>query len=148
MKLLGLPRGLVQANGVVFVLFTGGLLPLAAHAFAGTDGVVRRAKLRSLNGDALARLARGAKNAPARGAHLCDAVLGENSPHELRALVVIAPPPELLLTQTVDLHAPSTDTSDPKFSRKPKTGHPSRAAVRSSQKQFDLGEPTIRAGLR
>jgi hypothetical protein len=97
MELLGFPRGLVRTNGVVLILLASRLLPLAAHAFAGAYRMVRGAKLRPFDRDALARLARGAKNAPTRGANLRDAVLCEDAFRELRAGVVITPRPKLRL---------------------------------------------------
>ena len=48
-----------------------------------------------------------------------ETVLGEDAFRELHARVVIAPRPELRLTQSVDPHADSSDTTDVRISRKP-----------------------------
>jgi hypothetical protein len=104
MELLRFPGRLVHADWVVLVLLASRFLPLATHAFAGPYCVVRRAEFGTLDRHALTRLSSGTQDPPTRGADLREPMLGEDAFCELHARVVIAPRPELRLTQSVDPH--------------------------------------------
>src|SRR6478736_4706355 len=90
---------------MVLVLLALGLLPLAAYAFARTDGMVSTTDAGSFDRDALCDAARGAQNDSAWRPHLRGTVRGVDLVHELDSERSVAPRTELRWVESVDIHA-------------------------------------------
>jgi hypothetical protein len=90
---------------MVLVLLAFGFLPLAADAFAWTDGMVSTTDARSFDGYALRYAARGTENDAAWCPHLRGAERRVDLIHELVSQRAVAPRTELRWVESVDLHA-------------------------------------------
>ena len=105
-QLLCFPVLLVDADRVVLLLLAGWLLPLAADALAGTDGVMGTARDGPFDGDShrFFRRSNSAKDAAAWCAELRISVLLEDAHLQCGSSITIAPRTELALIQTIELH--------------------------------------------
>jgi hypothetical protein len=94
---------------MVLVVLALWLLPLAAHAFAGANGVVGAANAGSFDRNAFGGAARRAENDAAWRAHLRGSAVGVDFVDELGSERAIAPQTEFGWVESVDLHDPITD---------------------------------------